>query len=157
MNLRQLVDPNLVFDDLAPGGRAAVLRGLAERLESRGSIRNADDLYAKLLEREGQGSTAIGRGVAIPHCKLPHLERPLVAVGLVPSGVDVETPDREPVRLVFMVVSPESSPAEHLQSLAAIAKWLKDDRNLERIRGATTKEEVTAALLRGPSDGGDRG
>src|SRR5687768_15887926 len=115
MNLRHLVDPDLIFDDLAPGGRDAVLRGLAERLESGGSIRNADDLYARLREREELGSTAIGRGVAIPHCKLPDLERALVAIGVVPRGVEGETPDREPVRLFFLVVSPEGSPAQHLQ------------------------------------------
>ena len=155
MNLQQLVDPNLVFTDLQSGDRDAVLRALADRLESRGAIGSADDLYDKLIERERQGSTAIGKGVAIPHCKLPRLERGLLAVGTVPLGVAIPTPDQEPVRLIFLVVSPESSPADHLQSLAAIAKWLKSDGNLERIRQARTESEVTACL-QGSSGGGDR-
>jgi mannitol/fructose-specific phosphotransferase system IIA component (Ntr-type) len=87
---------------------------------------------------------------------LPQLKRVLVAVGLVPQGVAIEAPDQEPVRLFFLVVSPESAPAEHLQSLAAISKWLKEDRNLERIRRATTTDEVNG-LLQGSTDGGDRG
>jgi PTS system nitrogen regulatory IIA component len=156
LNLRQLVDPSLVFTDLAAGDRDSVLRELADRLQARGAIRSADDLYGKLLERERLGSTAIGKGVAIPHCKLPQLERVVVAVAVVPNGVAIEAPDGEPVTLFFLVASPEGAPAEHLQCLAAISKWLKDERNLERIRQARTSDEVNASL-RGSSDGGDRG
>jgi mannitol/fructose-specific phosphotransferase system IIA component (Ntr-type) len=84
--------------------------------------------------------------VAIPHCKLARLDRVVVAVGVATAGVAIETPDRQPVRLFFLVVSPESAPAAHLQSLAAISKWIKGDGNLERIRAATTPDEVRACL-----------
>ena len=94
--------------------------------------------------------------MAIPHCKLPRLDRAVVAVGVAPGGVAIDTLDHQPVRLFFLVVSPESSPAAHLQSLAAIAKWLKGDRNLERIRAATTTDEVRACLAN-DGVGGDRG
>jgi mannitol/fructose-specific phosphotransferase system IIA component (Ntr-type) len=156
MSLRELVDPKLVFADVDAGSRERALRCLAERLALEGAVPSADDLHAKLLEREQQGSTAIGNGVAIPHCKLPRLDRVVVAVGLAPDGVAIETPDHQPVRLFFLVVSPESSPAAHLQTLAAIAKWLKGDRNLERIRAATTSDEVRACLS-GDGVGGNRG
>jgi len=152
MSLRQLVDPALVFADVDGASRDRVLCDLAERLERNGAIPSAADLHAKLLERESQGSTAVGKGVAIPHCKLPGLERVVVAVALLPAGVDVDSPDRQPVRLFFLVVSPESSPAQHLQSLAAISRWLKDDSNLERIRRATTADEVRACVC-GPAEG----
>lgn len=146
MNLERLVDPKLVFTDLDGSSRDAVLRELAERLEREGAVPSASDLYAKLLEREALGSTAIGRGVAIPHCKLAGLGRVVVAVGVARHGVAIEAPDREPVRLFFLVVSPEAAPAEHLQSLAAISRWLKDGDNLERIRAARTGDEVWACL-----------
>jgi len=156
MQLRQLVDPDLVFIDLPATSREAVLRALAARLKAHGAVADADDLYDKLVEREGLGSTAIGRGVAIPHCKLADLERVVVAVGVAPQGVPLETPDHEPVRLFFLVVSPEGAPAEHLQSLAAISKWLKDPRNLERVRRARTSEELSDAL-RAPVEGVESG
>jgi PTS system nitrogen regulatory IIA component len=154
MQLRQLVDSNLVFIDLDCGDRDAVLRTLASLLESRRAVRDSDALYAKLVEREALGSTAIGKGVAIPHCKLPELDRVLLAVGVTRNGIDLDTPDREPVRLFFLVASPEGSPAEHLQSLAAISKWLKDPRNLERLRQARTEQEVYESLRAG--EGGER-
>jgi mannitol/fructose-specific phosphotransferase system IIA component (Ntr-type) len=146
MNLRELVDPRLVFTDVDAGSRDRALRSLADGLEREGAIPDAADLLAKLLERERQGSTAIGKGVAIPHCKLARLDRVVVAVGVATAGVAIETPDRQPVRLFFLVVSPESAPAAHLQSLAAISKWIKGDGNLERIRAATTPDEVRACL-----------
>ena len=156
MNLRELVDPRLVFTDVDGGSGDGVLRSLAERLERAGAIPSADDLHARLLERERQGSTAIGKGVAIPHCKLARLDRVVVAVGVAAGGVEIETPDREPVRLFFLVVSPESAPAAHLQSLAAISKWLKSDGNLDRIRAATTLDEVRACIA-GDAVGGASG
>ena len=122
------------------------MRALAERLERAGAIPSASDLHAKLLERERQGSTAIGRGAAIPHCKLSRLDRVVVAVAVLPDGIGGDSPDHEPVHLIFLVVSPESSPAAHLQTLASISRWLKDDRNLERIRRATTAEEARECL-----------
>ena len=60
------------------------------------------------------------------------------------------------MRLFFLVVSPDGSPAAHLQSLATIAKWLKGDGNLERLRAATTGDEVRACLA-GDGVGGERG
>jgi PTS system nitrogen regulatory IIA component len=156
MNVRELVDPRLVFTDVDAGSPERALRSLAERLEREGAIPDASDLVARLLERERQGSTAIGKGVAIPHCKLARLDRVVVAIGVATTGVAIETPDREPVRLFFLVVSPESSPAAHLQSLAAISKWLKSDGNLERIRAATTPDQVRACLA-GEAVGGASG
>lgn len=147
MSLLQLVDSSLVFTDVDAGSRNTVLRSLALGLERRGAIPSASDLEAKLLEREHQGSTAIGKGIAIPHCKLARLERPVIAVGVAPAGVALEAPDREPVRLFFLVVSPEASPAAHLQSLAAISRWLKEDGNLDRIREARSADELRACLL----------
>jgi mannitol/fructose-specific phosphotransferase system IIA component (Ntr-type) len=149
MQLRQLVSSDLVFTDLHCGDHDSVLRAMAGLLESRHAVPDADALYAKLMEREALGSTAIGKGVAIPHCKLAELDRVVLAVGVTRDGIDLATPDGEPVRLFFLVASPEGSPAEHLQSLAAISKWLKEPSNLERLRRARTQREVYESLRGG--------
>ena len=146
MNLDALLDSELVFSDLPGKDRSDILRGLSGKLEEMGAVPDSDELYRKLLEREELGSTAVGKGVAIPHCKLSKLDKVVVAVGLAPAGVTFETPDSEPVRLFFLVASPEASPGAHLQSLAAISKWLKSGDNLERIHRATTKDDLYACL-----------
>jgi nitrogen PTS system EIIA component len=73
-------------------------------------------------------------------------------VALTASAIDAGASDQQPVRLFFLVVSPEHSPAAHLQTLAAISRWLKDERNLEHVQAARSSAEA-AAWLRGEREG----
>jgi len=133
VRLASLTRPELIFPDLLAQDRASVLRELAGRIARAGVVRDGDDLFQKLWEREQLGSTGIGSGVAIPHCKLPGLSHGVVAIGMVPGGVDFGAADGQPVKLLFVVLSPSASPGEHLQVLATISRWIKGhaDRLLE--------------------------
>jgi PTS system nitrogen regulatory IIA component len=133
VRLASLTRPELIFPDLPSQDRAAVLRTLAGRIAGLGLVRDPDDLFHKLWEREQLGSTGIGSGIAIPHCKLPGLSHGVVAIGMAPGGVDFGAADGQPVRLLFLVLSPSASPAEHLQVLATISRWIRVDRNADRI------------------------
>jgi nitrogen PTS system EIIA component len=133
--LETLTDPHLIFPGLAATDAAGVLREIADRLTAAGVVAGPEALFQRLWEREQLGSTAIGRGIAIPHCKLDGLAHVVLAVGLAPAGVDFGAADDQPVRLFFVVVSPSRSPAEHLQSLAAISRWVKTDGRVERLLG----------------------
>ncbi len=146
MNLSSLIRPDLVFANLKGGSQAAVLRALADSVASTGAVSDADELYARLLEREEVGSTAMGGGVAIPHCKLPYLEKVVMAVGVVPDGVDLDTPDEEAVRLLFMVLSPEESPTDHLKCLATISRWIRQKEKLEELKKVESSEEIYRCL-----------
>lgn len=141
-SLEELTEPALVFPRLAGSSGTVVLREMADLLAQRGYVSDAAVLHDKLLEREGLGSTAIGRGVAIPHCKLAGLERVLLAVGVTQQPVEYGAVDGQPVRLFFLVVSPSTSPAEHLQCLAAISRWVKADRHVERILALDDAEQI---------------
>ena len=147
-SLESLTSSELIFPDLQATDGPAVLRELAEAVAARGAVRDAETLFQRLWEREQLGSTAIGHGVAIPHCKLTGLPRVLVAIGVSRRGVDFGATDGQPVRLFFLVASPSQSPAEHLQSLAAISKWVKGDRNVERVLGLADAQAI-AAVIRG--------
>ncbi len=133
MRLTSLTRPDLVFADLPGADGPTVLRALAERMAERGVAPDADDLYRRLLEREKLGTTALGQGVAVPHCKLDGLREVVMAIGLCRRGIDFDAGELGPVRLLFLVISPEEAPAAHLQSLAAISKWVKADQHVERI------------------------
>ena len=132
-SLEALTSPGLIFPDLEATDAAGALRELAALLAGKAAVRDPEALSQRLWEREQLGSTAIGGGVAIPHCKLDHLERVLVAVAIAPHGVDFGAGDRKPVRLFFAVVSPSRAPAEHLQSLAAISRWVKGGGDVEGV------------------------
>jgi nitrogen PTS system EIIA component len=140
--LDSLIGPELIFPELQGSDRPTVLQDLAERIAGLGLVRDADALYQKLWEREQLGSTGIGSGVAIPHCKMKGLERAVLAVGLLRKGVDFGAVDDEPVRVLFLLVSPNDSPAEHLQALAAISRWVKADRHVERVLKAPDRQAI---------------
>ncbi|HET9769165.1 MAG TPA: PTS sugar transporter subunit IIA [Thermoanaerobaculia bacterium] len=144
--LETLTDPHLIFPGLAAADAAGVLRELADRLARGGVVADPETLFQRLWEREQLGSTAIGRGIAIPHCKLDGLEHVVLAVGLAPAGVDFGAADGQPVRLFFVVVSPSRSPAEHLQSLAAISRWVKTDGRVERLLGLQDPDAILDLL-----------
>lgn len=144
MALDSLIGPELIFPELQGSDRPTVLQDLAERIAALGLVRDADALYQKLWEREQLGSTGIGSGVAIPHCKMKGLERAVLAVGLLRKGVDFGAVDDQPVRVLFLLVSPNDSPAEHLQALAAISRWVKADRHVERVLKAPDRQAIYA-------------
>jgi len=144
--LEALTAPQLIFPGLAAADAAGVLREIAGRMAETGVVADAEALFQRLWEREQLGSTAIGRGIAIPHCKLDGLAHVVLAVGLAPAGVDFGAADAQPVRLFFVVVSPSRSPAEHLQSLAAISRWVKTDGRVERLLGLTDPGEILDLL-----------
>ena len=118
-------------ENLAPG---AILCGcrissrdelLAEIVRTAGAVHgwnDADEIVARVVAREAQMSTAIGQSIAIPHARLERLDRIQVAVACLPAGVDFKAPDRKPVRLVLLLVSPVSAPAIHVQALAAVSR-----------------------------------
>lgn len=133
IGLGSITSPELIFPELPGADRPTVLRAFAERLAEQGLVKDADELYRSLWEREELGSTVISSGVAVPHCKLAGLDRVVVAIGLSRKGVDFDADDGAPVQLFFLVVSPQESPAGHLRSLAAISKWIKADHHVERI------------------------
>ena len=133
MLLGELTRPDLIFPDLPATDRQEALRALAGRVAERGLVASAEGLFQKLWEREQLGTTGIGSGIAIPHCKLSGLARGIVAVGLAPQGVDFGAADGKPVQVLFLVVSPSGSPAEHLQILAALSRWVRAGQHAEKI------------------------
>lgn len=130
MELASLTRPELIFPQLPSSDRASLLRTLAERIAEHGLVDDADKLFEKLWEREQLGSTGIGSGVAIPHCKMNGLDQVVLAVGLPVKAIDFGAVDGQPVRLFFLVISPSDSPAAHLQCLAAISKWVKAEHHV---------------------------
>ena len=146
MRLDSLTEPDLIFPDLDGGDRESLLHTLADHVAAHEGLVDADDLYERLLEREQLGSTGVGSGVAIPHCKVKGLSEVVLAVGIHRKGIDFGAVDTQPVRLFFVVVSPSDSPAAHLQVLAAISRWLKKDSHVSRLLALHDRQKIHALL-----------
>ena len=146
MGLNSLIRPEHIFSDLGGTDRPTVLRALAERVAISGLVESADELYRRLWEREELGSTGVGGGIAIPHCKYKGVKKVVVAVGVCNEAVEFDASDGNPVGVLFLVISPTRSPADHLQALAAISKWVKAGSRAEQIRALDEPESICALL-----------
>lgn len=144
MRLNEVLTPDLIELELKGSTREDVIRELVEILAEAGSIGGGevDTMTEAVLKREHLGSTAIGRGVAIPHAKAPSATGFIAAFGRSPNGVEFASIDGKPVELVFLLASPPDSQRRHLKALAHISRLLSKSDFREDILKAETKKEV---------------
>lgn len=148
MNLSDLMNAELVDLALPAGGTEAVLRRMVERLHGAGIIGNSEDALNRLVEREKVISTGIGGGIAIPHARTPEVDRTVVVLGRSLQGVDFDAIDGKPVEVVFLILGPPESSAEHVKVLARIARLVKQPEFHAAVLQAETAEEALQAVRR---------
>ena len=120
-------EPSLFVPQLQSNDKPGVLREMIERVQAGGIVRDAPLLMEMLEQREGLGSTGIGRGVAVPHGRSLAVPRLVAAFGRHPRGVEWGALDGEPVRLVFLVLAPPVEQASrYLPFLGRIVEFVSD-------------------------------
>lgn len=146
MKLHSLLREDLVVVPLAGRSRDEVLREMVDRLRGCHSG-GGEDVLAKLLEREGLGTTAIAGGVAVPHCKVAGLKAPVLALGVSRQGVAFQSIDGKSTHVIFLIVSPLEQPSVNLRLLASIAALVRKSEALPvRLRNAATAGEALRVL-----------
>jgi len=141
-----LVDERRIFPDLAGETVEEVLAEMAAGLARGDVVADGEDTARRLVERERMGSTGLGQGIAIPHCKLKELSGVVLAVGVSHRGIDFLSSDGVPITLVFLVLSPADAPALHLQALARISRVIRVPGIAENLRRKETPAEIAAVL-----------
>ena len=130
---------------LGATSKAAVLQDLAAEAARRLGRPEAEVLQA-LQARERLGSTALGRGVALPHARLEGEMRPVILFARLARPVEFDARDEEPVDLVILVLWPDAEPEGFLPMLAETCRALREPQTLRRLRAAATPEDVLALL-----------
>ena len=115
--------------------KAAEVTGIFERT-----------IFDSLLERENLGSTGFGNSTALPHARIPEAKQVSGFFARLNAPIDFEAIDGKPVDLIFMLISPEGSGADHLTALAQASRILKDETTCNKLRQAGSKEEICALL-----------
>ena len=134
---------DMIIPDMDATNREEVLKEMVNCLKKKNRISKEKDLFDKLLQRETLGSTAIGDGVAIPHCKMKGTKNPIIMLAISKKGVDFQSLDGNPSFLFFLVVSSPDNPSLNLQILAAIAHLVrKSDSLLKRIVNADSLSKI---------------
>jgi PTS system nitrogen regulatory IIA component len=121
---------DMVLLELQSENMEDVLKEMVGFLKKRNKITKEKDLYEKLIQRERLGSTAIGDGVAIPHCKIKGVKDPILFLAVSKKGVNFYSVDSKPAYVFFLVVSSPDNPSLNLQILAAIAHLVRKANSL---------------------------
>lgn len=144
------LSPEAISPSLRVNSKKQALHDLsahAARLVSR----DEREIFETLLQRERLGSTGIGEGIAIPHGKIPRLERMFGLFARLERPIDFEAIDGEPVDMLFLLLAPEGAGADHLKALARVARVLREPSIHERIRSARDAGALYAVLNQEPT------
>ncbi len=143
MRLAEILDVDRVTTSLVAADKSEVLRALA------GMFRGQDpeQVYRVFQDREALASTGVGSGVAIPHGRLPAVERLAAALAVSRAGVDFDAVDGRPAHIFVAVLAPERHTGEHLKALARISRLLRDESVRARLLGSGEPEQALAVVL----------
>jgi PTS system nitrogen regulatory IIA component len=152
MTITDLVAPEAILPALKVNSKKQALQELAARAASL-TGQNERAVFEVLLQREKLGTTAVGYGVAIPHGKLPKLEKLFGLFARLERPIDFESMDGQPVDLVFLLLAPEGAGADHLKALARIARLLRDQDVAKKLRASRDAQAIYSVLALPPASG----
>jgi nitrogen PTS system EIIA component len=127
----------------------AALSQILGLLSTSPHVKDRKSLEAAIFEREVMMSTGVGYGVAVPHAKIPAVERFMLALGISEEGIPYASAvDDQPVRLVCMIAGPDSSQTTYLRLLSSVMKFVKSEKG--RVLSARHPDEVVRAAAQYP-------
>jgi PTS system nitrogen regulatory IIA component len=145
MKIPDLLSPSDVMIDVRISDKNGLLRELATKAASSLKL-PVDQVAPLLLKRESLGSTGIGRGVAVPHARLPELHRPFGLLAKLKRPIEFDAIDGQAVDLVFLLLLPAAAENGQLGALALVARTLRPSEVLARLRRAKTVSEIYSAV-----------
>ena len=145
MNIKRLLSPECTLRGVSDESKKRVLELIAHTLAHVHPILDEEEIFDSLLARERLGSTGIGEGVAIPHCRLHRCCDTVGVLIQLDKPINFDAIDNQPVDLIFALVVPEESAETHLQALQTIAESFSQANYRERLRQAQTPEQLYLA------------
>ena len=145
MTITDLVAPEAILPALKVSSKKQALQELAAKAASL-TGQNERAVFEVLLQREKLGTTAVGYGVAIPHGKLPKLEKLFGLFARLERPIDFEAMDSQPVDLIFLLLAPEGAGADHLSALSRATRALRDPAMLSAVRATRDAASIYRVL-----------
>lgn len=147
MQIESLLTNNRTLCHAPCSSKKRTLETLANLIADGTENINAEDLFQHFFDRERLGSTGLGGGIAIPHCRFKTSGATVGALMTLESPIDFDSVDSKPVDIVFAMLVPEDAETDHLQNLANLAERLQDPRFVESLRSASNQNELFNAAL----------
>ena len=149
MNIAEVLTPERTCCNMPGVSKKRVLEYISTFLADKTDYIDADTVYHELLSRERLGSTGIGEGIAIPHCRLPGCPKITGVLLKLETPVDFDASDDAEVDLIFALIVPDEQNDEHLQVLASIAELLQSDETRQKLRNCSTSNTLYETAIAG--------
>ena len=149
MKIRDLLSKNSILIDLQGTDKNEILTQMAHYMTSIYSLPDAERIGRKILDREAEMSTGIGFGIAIPHARIDNIDRVYMIAARSTLGIDFSAIDEQLVHLIFMMISPPNTSAEHTQVLSSLSRIMSYEDMRKRLLSAAKPELFLDLLIKG--------
>jgi len=146
MKLTSYIKPECFLTDLGVGTREEALKKIVHAVAAKGYIKDEADVFTRLMERENIQSTAVGGGIAIPHCFTDEVPDLIITVARSLSGLEFDSFDGKPTQVVFLLMGNRQEHGLHLKALARIARLIKSTEFIQRIISSASVEDMVRAF-----------
>lgn len=146
MKIQDVLNKNVMLFDLQATDKEGVINEMIQSLVDNGVVTDFDTFKAGIMNREAQTSTGLGDGIAMPHSKNEAVKEATVLFAKSNKGVDYASLDGQPTDLFFMIAAPEGANDTHLAALAELSKYLMKPGFADKLRQASTPDQVIAAF-----------
>ncbi|MBE0478320.1 PTS sugar transporter subunit IIA [Candidatus Aerophobetes bacterium] len=142
LKLSELLNPKYIKLDLNAKRKKEVIGEMVELLCQSGKIKNAPKIEKEIIQREKEGTTGIGGGIAIPHIRSKEISQTVMALGRKKEGLEFDAIDEKPVNLIFLLLGPKGEESQHLKILCKLSRILHNTQFKEILMRVTKEEEV---------------
>ncbi|MEX0721740.1 MAG: PTS sugar transporter subunit IIA [Balneolaceae bacterium] len=147
MNLFPLLDHDTVLPQFEVHSKKELINSLVDTLKEKvGGKEQLEEIRKAVFEREKIMSTGVGKGLAIPHAKSKIVQENLAAFALLKEPLNFDSIDNEPVRLVFLLVGPQSNNSQHIKLLSRVSRLMNSASFREKILNCNTGDEILEAF-----------
>ena len=142
MRVYDYLNESLILVDMDINSKKEAITKIVDRMSQNDVLSNAPKFLEAVFERESLGSTAIGKGMALPHARTQYIKGITIAVARLKKGVEFNAADGQAVNLLFLLGTPLNAVGEYLSVLAKLSKILKDDETRKKILNAKSPSEI---------------
>ena len=145
MNASKMLSENSFIFLQTPSNKKRVFEHLSNLAKTELNI-SSSTILENLIKREKLGSTAVGKGVAIPHVLNESINSPKGFIAILSYGIDFKATDSQLIDIIFLLVAPSSNGSQHLQALASVSRLLRNSKLLSKLRGCDNTESAFAVI-----------
>lgn len=149
LTIENILAPELTLCRVAASSKKRALEFIAEQINHQDNTLSETQIFNNLISRERLGSTGIGQGIAIPHCRLEGLDHVVGVLMTLEESVEFDAIDNQPVDLIFALIVPKEATSEHLELLSQLAEKFNERSFCDRLRqcedASTLYQRMTAS------------